>query len=124
VVLTLLRGERPCRDLDRMEHWAITNSIKLIKETCGISGWSDTRHKYKLGEEWLESSPVGRGLGVLVGSRLHRSQQGALATQRANPIWGASNTAQPVGQKRGLSPSIQRWWGLTLNTVCSSGPHN
>ncbi|KAK4814375.1 hypothetical protein QYF61_017871 [Mycteria americana] len=44
------------------------------------------RQKYKLGEEWLESSPAERDLGVLGGSRLNRSQQCALAAKRANCI--------------------------------------
>jgi len=61
-----------------------------------------------LGKEWLESSPAERDLGVLMGSRLHRSEQGVLRAQRANHIWGASNRAQPAGQQRRLSCCIQR----------------
>jgi len=41
-----------------------------------------------LGEEWLESSPAEKHLGVLMGSRLNRSQQGALAARRPNTILG------------------------------------
>ena len=52
-------------------------------------GGSNTKPKYKLGEEWLESSPAERGLGVPVDSRLSRSQQCALAAKRAHRIVGS-----------------------------------
>jgi len=41
------------RDLDRLEHWAMINSMKVIKSKCRILhlGQSNTRPKYKLGEE-------------------------------------------------------------------------
>jgi len=66
------------------------NGMKFNKSKCQFLclGWSNTRHKYKLGEEWLQSSPTKRDLGVLVGSRVNRSQQWALAAQRANPTPG------------------------------------
>lgn len=41
---------------------------------------------YILGEEQLESSPAERDLGMLVSSRLSRSQQGAWAAKRTNSI--------------------------------------
>ncbi|KAK4831219.1 hypothetical protein QYF61_016056 [Mycteria americana] len=63
-------------------------------------GQSNAGHKYRLGEEWLESSPAERDLGVLlVVSRLHRSQQCALAARRANPMLGCIKHSITSGTK-------------------------
>ncbi|KAK4824002.1 hypothetical protein QYF61_009127 [Mycteria americana] len=78
------------RDLNRLKHLAVINGMKFNKLKCPILhlGWSNTGYKYKLGEEWLESSPAERDLGVLVNSRLNRSQRCALAAKRGNRILG------------------------------------
>ena len=44
-------------------------------------GQRNPGHKYKLGEEWLESSPAERDLGLLIGSRLNMNQKCALAAK-------------------------------------------
>jgi len=51
-------------------------------------GQTNARHKYKLGDKWLENSPAERDLGVLVCSRLHRSQRRSLAAKSANRTLG------------------------------------
>ena len=91
------------RDLDGLEDWAMINGMKFNKLKCWIlhHGWRKTGHKYKSEEEWLESSPAERDLGVLAGSRLSRSQQCALAAERATRILGCikpSTTSRSKGR--------------------------
>jgi len=75
-VESLEEQEALLRDLHRLEHWIMTKGVKFNKTKFWILhlGCNNDGHKYKLGEEWLESSFAERDLGVVVDSRLNRSQ--------------------------------------------------
>ncbi|KAK4818098.1 hypothetical protein QYF61_005901 [Mycteria americana] len=73
------------RDLDRPDRWAEANCMRP-------------------GEEWLESCPAEKDLGVLVNSRLNMSQQCAQVAKKANGILACIRNSVASRTREGIIP--------------------
>jgi len=114
------------RDLARLEKWANVNLMKFTKAKCKVvyMGHGNCQHQYRLGDEWIESSPAEKDLGILVDEKLDVSKQCMLAVQTDSQLYPGLHPQQRGQQvEGGDSPTLLHSCETPPRVLCQAlGP--
>ncbi|GAB0195138.1 hypothetical protein GRJ2_001979100 [Grus japonensis] len=108
------------RNPDRLKRQAPENHMKFNKAKCKVlhKDQGNPKHNYRLGGEWIESSPEEKDLGELVDEKLNMTWQHALAAQKANRVPGCIKSSVTSRSRKEILPFSS---DPTGSTASSSG---
>lgn len=87
------------RNLDSLEEWAHVNLLQFnkAKHKVLLLGQDIPQHQCRWGDDWFESRPVEKDLGILVDRNLDMRWQCSLAAQKAHRILDCNIIPQVAG---------------------------